>query len=146
MSEMKYKVDEIKKEIVDLNNDLNLLELKQELVSLPMKAYSKALDLMNTAQEINKLKEQMQKIEDELLLKISDDKDLKNQSQRDAKLRLLLYDNKSYNKLKEAYRSFIKDKDLYNAQYNYCLNMLGSLKKIYSERLAILSTDKKVEL
>jgi len=140
----KFQIVEINKEIIDLKKELNISEIKQLLVTLPQKAYIKACDRMNTYEAINIHKKLLQGREDKILLEISKDENLKNQSQRDAKLRIELENDDTYKNVRNTLESLEKDKNLYESQYNYYLNEWSSMKKLYNEYLIMLQADKKI--
>jgi len=140
----KFQIVEINKEIIDLKKELNISEIKQLLVTLPQKAYTKACDRMNTYEAINIHKKLLQSREDKILLEISKDENLKNQSQRDAKLRIELENDDTYKNVRNTLESLEKDKNLYESQYNYYLNEWSSMKKLYNEYLIMLQADKKI--
>ncbi len=131
--------------ITDIKNQLNLDLIRQYFVSLPYKMYILAIDKINNSKEINKLKKEIKRIEDQLLISINKDKSYNNQAVREAQMRLLLDENAKYNNLTIELDNLITENNRIDELYSYYDRVLSGLKQIYKERLYILYNDTKLQ-
>lgn len=131
--------------ITDIKNQLNLDMIRQYFVSLPYKMYILAIDKINNSKEINKLKKEIKRIEDQLLISINKDKSFNNQAIREAQMRLLLDENAKYNNLTIEFDNLITENNRIDELYSYYDRVLSGLKQIYKERLYILYNDQKLQ-
>ena len=131
--------------ITDIKNQLNLDLIRQYFVSLPYKMYILAIDKINNSKEINKLKKEIKRIEDQLLISINKDKSYNNQAVREAQMRLLLDENEKYNNLTIELDNLITENNRIDELYSYYDRVLSGLKQIYKERLYILYNDTKLQ-
>lgn len=131
--------------ITDIKNQLNLDMIRQYFVSLPYKMYILAIDKINNSKEINKLKKEIKRIEDQLLVSINKDKSFNNQAIREAQMRLLLDENAKYNNLTIEFDNLITENNRIDELYSYYDRVLSGLKQIYKERLYILYNDTKLQ-
>jgi len=126
-------------------SEINIDILSEKLISIPQKTYMKNLSLINQLEETQELQKQKTIIEDNTLSEVNRLEDLKNQAQRDAKLRMLLLDNEQYQAIEKILLQLQKTKLLINAQITSYEASLSGIKYRYKQMCNLLDNDKKLQ-
>lgn len=123
------------------NSQSNLDLIKSNMVSFPTKILTLRSELIDINQDIADLKDELKGLESDLLLELSNDKELKNQAQRDAKLFLACQNSEQYqsikNDLKEKQNKRQKNLDI----IDYYEQQFSVMKKFHNEHMTILQSD-----
>jgi len=138
-------ISEVKDFSTLTESEINIDILSEKLISIPQKTYMKNSSLINQLEETQELQKQKTIIEDNTLSEVNRLEELKNQSQRDAKLRMLLLDNEQYQAIEKILLQLQKNKMLINAQITSYEGSLSGIKLRYKQMCNLLENDKKLQ-
>ena len=139
------KLNEVYKDIkVYSSSDLNVDLMGTLLIDLPKDIYYKSIMSLDVIDEIAKIQKKMKIIEDNESREVSKREELKNQTQRDAELRMSLLGNKIYNTLETTLSKYDRIKKLLLFQTEYFNKLLDGVKIRYRQACAIILNDKNL--
>lgn len=130
----------VDKNIVD-NSEASLALIKTNMVSFPEKIYELKVELININQEIMDKKDELKGLESELLLDLSNDSNLKNQAQRDAKIFIECKNSQEYQSIKRELNDLQTEKQKKHDMIEYYEQQFSVMKKLHNEHMTILQKD-----
>jgi hypothetical protein len=119
--------------------------MEVEMIDLPSKRYMTDIKYINSNDDIDHIKLQMQRLEDKEMLKVSKDTELKNQSQRDTALRHNLLSNEIYRILYCLKQTILQLQNTLKSKMIYFDGINSNIKKIYYLRNELVLADKKMK-
>ena len=126
-------------------NELNTGTMEVELISLPQQSYTSDISYINANTDLDHIKLQMQHLEDDEMLKVNENKELKNQAQRDTALRVNLFKNELYSLLYVLKQTILQTQNICKARIKYFDGIGSNIKKIYYLRNELVLADKNTK-
>jgi hypothetical protein len=146
----------IKVNMYDTENEKVIIDTDYLLyvqATLPEKLFLNRMNLVSVKKRLAEIKYDMEQIKAELMMEISKDPELKNQSQRDSQLILELHNHKKKDKdAKDGYQELLKEfyeytehKETFENLIEYHKNIYFTIKDELDKHLTIIQANKELE-
>lgn len=139
-----YLKNKTKDDLLIIKDREDIREIEDMINKLPTAAFILGKDIDDLDYDINSYEREIQKIKDELYLNNEEILAEKTIPQKEARTRLILYNDKVYNTIENKKLALEQEKKRRLRNLNYALTTLDAVKKFHNRHIQKMAIDKRI--